>query len=101
MIWYAAAVFFRGGAAVLSWFGQGEEIVSDAEVAALDEKELPVYTILLPLYHEANIAEKIVRNMGRLDYPKEKLDVKLLLEADDDETRLALERTGCRPIAKW
>ena len=100
MIWYAAAVFFRGGAAVLSWFGQGEEIVSDAEVAALDEKELPVYTILLPLYHEANIAEKIVRNMGRLDYPKEKLDVKLLLEADDDETRLALERTGLPPYCE-
>ena len=100
MIWYAAAVFFRGGAAVLSWFGQGEEIVSDAEVAALDERELPVYTILLPLYHEANIAEKIVRNMGRLDYPKEKLDVKLLLEADDDETRLALERTGLPPCCE-
>ena len=94
MFWYAAAVIFRGGAALLSWFGQGEEIVSDEEVAALRNEELPVYTILLPLYHEGNIAEKIVRNMGRLDYPADKLDIKLLLEADDDETRGALEKAG-------
>ena len=94
MFWYAAAAFFRGGAALLSWFGRGEEMVSGEEAAAIPAEELPVYTILLPLYHEANIAEKIVRNMERLDYPPEKLDVKLLLEADDDETRGALEKAG-------
>ena len=81
MFWYAAAAFFRGGAALLSWFGRGEEMVSGEEAAAIPAEELPVYTILLPLYHEANIAEKIVRNMERLDYPPEKLDIKLLLEA--------------------
>ncbi len=90
MFWYGAAVFFRGGAAILSWFGQGEEIIGDAEVAALRDEELPVYTILLPLYKEAGIAEKLVRNIGQLDYPPEKLDIKLLLEADDVETRAAL-----------
>ncbi len=94
MFWYAAAAFFRGGAAILSWFGQGEEIVSDAEVKALEPEELPVYTVLLPLYHEASIADKIVRNIGKLDYPPEKLDVKLLIESDDDETRNALEKSG-------
>ncbi|MDR0932599.1 MAG: glycosyltransferase [Victivallales bacterium] len=94
MFWYAVAVIFRGGAAVLSWFGHGEEIVTDAEVAALNDDELPVYTVLLPLYHEANIAAKVVRNMGHLNYPKTKLEVLLLLEADDDETRNALKKDG-------
>jgi len=94
MFWYAAAVVFRGLAAILSWFGHGEESVSDAEVAALKDDELPVYTVFLPLYHEGNIAAKLVRNMGRLDYPKDKLEVLLLLEADDEETREALSRTG-------
>ena len=100
MFWYAAAVIFRGGAAVLSWFGRGEEIVTDEEAAAVTEEELPVYTVFLPLYHEANIAAKIVHNIGKLDYPKEKLEVMLLLEADDDETRLALENTDLPPYCR-
>ena len=100
MFWYAAAAFFRGGAALLSWFGRGEEMVSGEEAAAIPAEELPVYTILLPLYHEANIAEKIVRNMERLDYPPEKLDIKLLLEADDEETRKALENAGIPPCCE-
>ncbi len=93
MFWYGAAALFRGGAAVLSFFGCGETRISSQETAGNDA-ELPIYTILLPLYHEANIAPKIVRNIGRLDYPPEKLDVKLLLESDDAETRQALEHAG-------
>ncbi len=100
MFWYAAAVIFRGGAAFLSWFGHGEEIIPDEEVAAIKDEDLPVYTVFLPLYHEANIAAKLVRNMGRLDYPKEKLEVLLLLEADDDETHEALTRTGLPPYCR-
>ncbi len=95
MFWYAAAAFFRGGAAIISFFGGGEERVTPEELKALEEAgELPVYTILLPLYREAGIVEKLLRNLGSLDYPKEKLDVKLLLEEDDAETRQTLERSG-------
>ena len=91
---YLSAAFFRGAAALLSLLGKGEEKVSAAELASLTASELPVYTILIPLYHEANIAEKLLRSIGRLDYPPERLDVKLLLEADDDETLWALHRAG-------
>ncbi len=56
------------------------------EVAALDERDLPVYTILIPLYRETEVLPKLVEAIGRLDYPKAKLDVKLLLEEDDTET---------------
>ncbi len=100
LFWYAMAVFFRGGAAVLSLLGCGEEQVSDDEVKALRDEDLPHYTVFLPLYHEANIAAKIVRNMGRLDYPREKLEIMLLLEADDAETREALEKTGLPPSCR-
>ncbi|WP_110208033.1 glycosyltransferase [Nocardioides daejeonensis] len=50
------------------------------------ESDLPIYTILMPVYREANIVEKLITNIGSLDYPKSKLDVLLLMEADDHET---------------
>jgi len=40
----------------------------------------------VPLYHETEVASKITRYISRLDYPQDKLDVKLLLEADDQGT---------------
>jgi glycosyltransferase XagB len=63
--------------------------VTPEEIAALDDTELPLYTILVPVYHEANVVGLLMDNLGRLDYPKEKLEIFLLLEADDDETRQA------------
>lgn len=91
--WYFGAVFFRGIASLLSLLGYGERKVSPDELEALDDADLPVYTIFLPLYQEANIAGKIIRNMDRLDYPKDKLDIKLLLESDDTATLAAVKRS--------
>lgn len=90
MLLYMAGALQKLLAAVAGWFG-GVETVSDADLAALDEAGLPVYTVFLPLYKEGRIADKIVRRIDALDYPRDKLDVKLLIEADDDETRQAIE----------
>jgi cellulose synthase/poly-beta-1,6-N-acetylglucosamine synthase-like glycosyltransferase len=57
--------------------------IKHQEIEAIDERKLPVYTILLPLYKEKNIAAKLMQNIEHLDYPKSKLDVRLLLEEDD------------------
>ncbi len=50
------------------------------------EYQLPVYTILVPLYKEAGILPQLTRAIRALDWPKAKLDVRLLLEEDDQET---------------
>ena len=64
------------------------------ELAALNDADLPIYTILVPLYKETEVVSKIVRHIGELDYPSGKLDVKILLEPDDPETLAAIEKTG-------
>jgi glycosyltransferase XagB len=51
---------------------------------------LPRYSILLPLYREDAILEQLIEGILALDYPREKLDVKLLLEEDDETTRRAV-----------
>jgi cellulose synthase/poly-beta-1,6-N-acetylglucosamine synthase-like glycosyltransferase len=63
-----------------------ETDVTDEEIAALDERYLPIYTILVPLYKEAGIVPRLVRDINALDYPRTRLDVKLLCEEDDSET---------------
>ncbi|MBI2008656.1 glycosyltransferase [Candidatus Amesbacteria bacterium] len=48
--------------------------------------QLPVYSILCPLYHEARVLPQFVEAISALDWPKDKLDVLLLLEKDDTAT---------------
>lgn len=56
----------------------------------LDESELPHYTILVPLYRERRVVKRLVPALKAIDYPPAKLDIKIVLEADDDGTRKAL-----------
>ncbi len=62
------------------------ESVTLDEIQALDDKSLPVYTVLLPVYKEPKVIARLVESISKLDYPKFKLDVKLLLEEDDFDT---------------
>ncbi|MCW2951906.1 MAG: glycosyl transferase, group 2 family protein [Conexibacter sp.] len=50
------------------------------------DRELPVYTVLVPVYREANVIGELLEHLGRLDYPAEKLELIVLLESDDAET---------------
>lgn len=53
---------------------------------------LPIVSVMVALYRESNIAPRLVKRLGKLDYPQELLDVLLVVEADDQLTRQALER---------
>ncbi len=64
------------------------------DALATVQNDLPVITLLIPLHREAEVLADLVRAIGALDYPRERLDVKLLIEADDQETRDAIERLG-------
>jgi cellulose synthase/poly-beta-1,6-N-acetylglucosamine synthase-like glycosyltransferase/putative flippase GtrA len=52
----------------------------------LRDEDLPVYTLLLPVYHESAVVSQLMTGIARLNYPHDRLDVKLLLEEDDAET---------------
>ena len=50
------------------------------------DRDLPVYTIIVALYREANAVQTLIASLRAIAYPPEKLDIKLVLEADDHET---------------
>ena len=53
---------------------------------------LPVYTVIAALYREAETVERLISSLRELDYPPEKLDIKIVIEPDDAETSAALAR---------
>lgn len=57
-----------------------------SQTELIPESELPVYSILAPLYREANVIDDFLKAISSIDYPKEKLDVKFIVEPDDPET---------------
>ncbi len=59
---------------------------------------LPAVSVMVPLFHEDDIAPRLVRRLGRIDYPKELLDILLVVEEDDHRTMAALSRGG---LPRW
>ncbi|GAA2783704.1 glycosyltransferase family 2 protein [Mycolicibacterium pallens] len=68
----------------------GMMTVTDEEALALTDDELPTYTVLLPVYDEPSIVANLLNGVGRLDYPRDKLEILLLVEEDDLPTQMAL-----------
>lgn len=66
-------------------------VITDEEARAIPDEELPPYTILVPAYHEPEVVGDLLAAMERLEYPADKVQVLLLLEADDEITIAAAE----------
>jgi len=66
-------------------------------VAAIPEGSLPVYTVMVALYREADVAAQLVTALKRLHWPASLLDIKLVCEADDRETIEALAAQDLGP----
>lgn len=76
--------------AVRSIVTSNDEVVTQEELDSISDVDLPMYTVLVPLYREGDVVPQLVSALGALDYPKNKLEVLLLLEEDDEETRRAV-----------
>ena len=63
---------------------------------SMPDAQLPVYTVIAALYREAESVPGLIRALENLDYPREKLDLVLAVEADDAVTLAAIEKS--RPI---
>ena len=60
------------------------------EVPDIGWSALPRYTVVAPMYREASVCPQLVAHLDALIYPRDRLQVLLTLEADDQETRAAL-----------
>ncbi len=85
-IFFLIAILFKLFLALVGSRFELHQAVTRDELKEVVNSELPIYTILLPVYKEDKLIKKLIWNLQSLDYPREKLDIKLLIEEDDDKT---------------
>jgi glycosyltransferase XagB len=57
----------------------------------LPDETLPNYTVLVPLFKETAVLPQLMHALSCLDYPREKLDIKIILEENDTAMHQALQ----------
>ena len=65
-----------------------KQLVSTPEIEA---SSLPVYSVLVTAYDEAGIIPDLVDALSHLDWPAAKLDIKIIVEANDQPTISAVK----------
>jgi cellulose synthase/poly-beta-1,6-N-acetylglucosamine synthase-like glycosyltransferase len=69
----------------------------DPKLPVLKESEWPMITIQLPLYNELYVAKRLIQNIALIDYPKDKLEIQVLDDSNDETTgiiRKTIENLG-------
>jgi hypothetical protein len=88
-----AAFVFAGAflaSVLLRLLACASSFVPEPDADPLDDARLPVFTVVVALYKEAAVARQLARALDRFDYPRAKLDIKFVVEADDEPTAAGL-----------
>jgi len=98
-IFYLGNFIFKG---VMVSIGGGRSAAADETIAiearALREDDLPVFTVLVPMFREAAMLPRLAQALRDLDYPLGKLDIKIVLEAGDLATIEAARTLGLEGV---
>ena len=69
----------------------------NAEVSSEDfedtkDEDLPFVTIQLPIYNELYVVERLIDNIAKFDYPKDKYEIHILDDSTDETVQIALAK---------
>lgn len=70
---------------------------NEGAVLLAAHRPLPRLSVLIPLFDEASMLPKLVAALSATDYPRERMDVKILLEEADTATREAASALDLPP----
>jgi len=98
-LFYLGNFVFKG---ILVSVGGARSVDRDEAVAIaarlLRDDELPIFTVLVPMFREPEVLPMLARSLRQLNYPLGKLDIKLVLEADDHETIEVASKLGLEGV---
>lgn len=83
---YFADLLFNLLLVIRSFTRSTEMKISDDDIKSKSDDFWPTYTIFCPLYKEWEVIPQFVTAITNLEYPKDKLQVMLLLEENDPKT---------------
>ncbi|MDA5093530.1 glycosyltransferase [Aliiroseovarius sp. KMU-50] len=86
-------------ASILFWKHQNaEDLELECQLSTQQPHCLPIISIMVPLYKEREIAGRLVKRLERLDYPRELLEICLVVEEDDHLTQQTLKHAK---LPRW
>lgn len=93
---YVVAILFK---LIVVFAAVGVPILGfdEAGSLAMPDQALPLYSVLVPLYIEGAVLDAAITDLSGLDYPPGRLQVLLLIEEDDLQTRAALSMLTLAP----
>ncbi|WP_306121023.1 glycosyltransferase [Roseitalea sp. MMSF_3504] len=94
----AMSAFFFGCVALRVAAATGFEPQEQRPLAMLHARGRPRYSVLVCLYREADVVHDLIVSLKRLNWPRSKLQVLLICEADDEPTLAALEAADLPPV---
>ncbi|WP_300379113.1 glycosyltransferase [Henriciella sp.] len=98
-IFYLGNFIFK---ATLIWAGGAHQHNRAREINSairmLRDEDLPIYTVLVPMFREPDVLPILANALRKLDYPTSKLDIKIVLEEGDHETIDAAVALGLEGI---
>jgi cellulose synthase/poly-beta-1,6-N-acetylglucosamine synthase-like glycosyltransferase len=94
---YVFAVIYRALLFIRSVRGHTVEVVTDEEALRVPDDDLPFYTVMIAAYREAGVIGKLIENIGRFEYPIDRLEILILIEEDDEETLETLRHVDAGP----
>jgi cellulose synthase/poly-beta-1,6-N-acetylglucosamine synthase-like glycosyltransferase len=56
--------------------------------------DVPVVTVQLPLYNEQYVVERLIDNIVQLDYPKDRLQIQVIDDSDDDTVEVVANKVA-------
>ncbi|MBW1982127.1 MAG: glycosyltransferase [Deltaproteobacteria bacterium] len=98
-MFYFVTVAFRLLLSLVGARCEVSEPITPEDIAALDDKDLPPYSVLIPVYREPEVLPTLIDSLKKIDYPPNKLDVLLLLEENDQLTLEAAKKA--QPPGNW
>jgi len=69
----------------------------EVKPATRADADLPVYSVLVPLFRETRVVRQLLNALTALDYPPQRLDIKLILEEGDLEMRRLFAKLDLPP----
>lgn len=101
IIFYISIILFRF---TLFMFSLAELKKNELDITRMayqvSEASLPVYSVLIPLRHEKESLPGLINSLEKINWPKEKLDIKLIVDGDDEITKNAIADINLPPQIK-
>lgn len=69
---------------------------ADITTSSKNQADWPVVTVQLPVFNELYVIERLIDSVVALDYPKDKLEIQVLDDGNDESVEVAAKR-----IAHW